>query len=144
MHKSHLQALCIPNRTITINDEFGALISIKTWVLVLRPMRADVVQSMWLLRKKCKTYSSLGRYKTCMVADEKCQRPSIYCGKTFNLFVKVETIWYVLSIAVSHHSMIYQLYVKNAFLHGQLNEIVYMHRPLRFHDSTHLNHICLR
>nr|GEX94844.1 ribonuclease H-like domain-containing protein [Tanacetum cinerariifolium] len=33
--------------------------------------------------------------------------------------------------------------VKNAFLHGYLSEMVYMHQPLGFQDSAHPNYVCL-
>nr|GEY15239.1 ribonuclease H-like domain-containing protein [Tanacetum cinerariifolium] len=51
--------------------------------------------------------------------------------------VKLDTIWTVLSLAVSRHWPIHQLDVKNALLHGDLSETVYMHQPPRFRDSTY-------
>ncbi|GJR40632.1 ribonuclease H-like domain-containing protein [Tanacetum coccineum] len=57
--------------------------------------------------------------------------------ETFSPMVKSGTIRTVLSLATSRHWLVHQLDVKNAFLHGDLSETVYMHQPLSFRDSTH-------
>ncbi|GKB44775.1 ribonuclease H-like domain-containing protein [Tanacetum coccineum] len=46
-------------------------------------------------------------------------------------------------LAASRHWPIHQLDVKNAFLHGDLSETVYMHQPPRFRDSAHPDYACL-
>lgn len=61
----------------------------------------------------------------------------------FSPVVKPATIRVVLSIAPSHYWPIHQLDVRNAFLHGHLNEIVYMHQAMGFKDLTHPNYVCL-
>jgi hypothetical protein len=45
--------------------------------------------------------------------------------ETFSLVVKPATIHAILSIATSRKCPIHQLDVKNAFLHGDLEETVY-------------------
>nr|GEY80316.1 ribonuclease H-like domain-containing protein [Tanacetum cinerariifolium] len=64
-------------------------------------------------------------------------------GETFSLVVKLGTIRTVLSLAASRHWSIHQLDVKNAFLHGDLSETVYMHQPFGFRDSVHPDYVCL-
>nr|GFC72643.1 ribonuclease H-like domain-containing protein [Tanacetum cinerariifolium] len=64
------------------------------------------------------------------------------CNETFSSVVKLATIRTVLSLAVTHDWPIYQLDVKNAFLHGQLSETIYMHQPPGFVDSTHPDYVC--
>ncbi|GKD90540.1 ribonuclease H-like domain-containing protein [Tanacetum coccineum] len=54
--------------------------------------------------------------------------------------VKQATIRKVLSLVFSHQWPIHQLDVKNAFLHGHLSKIVYMHQPPGFVDPAHPHH----
>nr|GFC78237.1 ribonuclease H-like domain-containing protein [Tanacetum cinerariifolium] len=63
--------------------------------------------------------------------------------ETFSLVVKPGTIWIVLSLVISRHWHVHQLDVKNAFLHGDLAETIYMHQPLGFWDPEHPNYVCL-
>ncbi|GKD45666.1 ribonuclease H-like domain-containing protein, partial [Tanacetum coccineum] len=63
-------------------------------------------------------------------------------SKTVSPVVKLGIIRTVLSLAVSRHWPIHQLDVKNAFLHGDLFETVYMHQPPGFWDSIHPDYVC--
>ena len=65
------------------------------------------------------------------------------CDETFILVVKPTTIRTVLGIALSKSWSIHQLDVKNAFLHGKLNEVVYMHQPMGFIDLINPDYVCL-
>jgi hypothetical protein len=47
-----------------------------------------------------------------------------------------------LSIVVSRGWNLRQLDVQNAFLHGDLNEDVYMQQPPGFEDLQKLNYVC--
>ena len=57
--------------------------------------------------------------------------------------VKPATIRIVLSIAASRHWPIHQLDVKNAFLHGHLDETMYCQQPPGFVNPAHPDYVCL-
>nr|GFA43753.1 hypothetical protein [Tanacetum cinerariifolium] len=78
-----------------------------------------------------------------LVANGSTQLEGIDVDETFSLVVKPGTIQNVFSLAISRHWPIHQLDVKNAFLHDDLSETVYMHQPLRFRDSVHPDYVCL-
>ena len=92
-------------------------------------------------RLKTKSDGSFERYKARLVGDGKSWREGIDYNETFSPIVKPATICIVLSITLSKFWPIHQLDVKNAFLHSYLNETVYMHQPLGFHDPVHPDYV---
>ncbi|GJW71581.1 ribonuclease H-like domain-containing protein [Tanacetum coccineum] len=86
---------------------------------------------------------TLSRYKARLVVNSSTQLEGVDVDETFSPVVKPGTIQTVLSLAASRHWPIHQLDVKNAFLHGDLSDTVYMHQPLVFQDSVHPNYVCL-
>jgi len=56
--------------------------------------------------------------------------------------VKAATIRLILSIPVSRGWSLHQLDVQNAFLHGIMEEEVYMQQPLSYANKAHLNYVC--
>ncbi|GKD28792.1 ribonuclease H-like domain-containing protein [Tanacetum coccineum] len=116
--RSRVHALRDPNWKGAMLEEYNALITNGTWVLVPRPTNVNVVHFMWLFRHKFHADGSLSTYKARLVANGRSQQ-------------HVSCDW-----------PIHQLDVKNAFLHGQLSETVYMHQPPWFVDSARPDYIC--
>nr|GEX99909.1 ribonuclease H-like domain-containing protein [Tanacetum cinerariifolium] len=165
--KSPLLALQNPYWNNAMHDEYNALVKNGTWILIPRPTGINLVRSMWLFKHKFHADGTLSRYKARLVAngssqqlgidcDEtfspvlarlvangSSQQLGIDCDETFSPVVKPATIRTVLSLAVSRKWPIHQLDVKNAFLNGDLSEIVYMHQPPGFVDPRYPHHVCL-
>ena len=84
---------------------------------------------------------TIDRYKARLVAKGFKQRYGIDYEDTFSLVVKAETIRIVL-VSVSRGWNLRQLDVKNAFLHGVLEEEVNMKQPPGFEDPNVPHYIC--
>ncbi|GJY85970.1 ribonuclease H-like domain-containing protein [Tanacetum coccineum] len=135
--KSYRDAFNNPNWQNAMRDEYTALIKNKTWTLVPRPPDTNLVRCMWLFCHKYMADGTLSRYKARLVVNGSTQLEGVNVDETFSPVVKPGTIRTVLSLAASRHWPIHQLDVKNAYLHGDLSETVYMHQPLGFRDSVH-------
>lgn len=138
-----IDALNDQNWKMAMKDEYDALIENKTWDLVPRPSNANVIRSLWIFRHKKKSDGSFERYKARLVGNGANQQTGVDCGDTFSPVVKPATIRTVLSVALSKSWCLHQLDVKNAFLHGNLHETVYMHQPPGFRNSQFPDHVCL-
>jgi len=98
---------------------------------------------LWIFRHKKKSDGSFERYKARLVGNGSNQQTGVDCGDTFSPVVKPATIQTVLSVAISKSWCLHQLDVKNAFLHSNINETVYMHQPPSFCDPHHPDYVCL-
>jgi hypothetical protein len=85
---------------------------------------------------KRKVDGSLDHYKARLVAEDFKQQYGIDYEETFSPVVKSAIIRVILSLAVSRGWMIQQLDIQNAFLHGYLEEEVYMRQPPNYEDKN--------
>uniref|UniRef100_A0A2N9HD82 Reverse transcriptase Ty1/copia-type domain-containing protein n=1 Tax=Fagus sylvatica TaxID=28930 RepID=A0A2N9HD82_FAGSY len=125
-----------------MNHEFTALMKNGTWTLVPRKPTMNLVGCKWVFKIKKKPDGFVERYKARLVAKGFHQQPGIDYTDTFSPVVKPTTIRTVLSIAVSSNWCIRQLDVQNAFLHGTLEENVFMVQPPGFIHPAFPDHVC--
>ena len=85
-----------------------------------------MVGSKWLFHTKYRSDGSIEHYKARLVAQGFSQIPGLDYSHTFSPVFKASTIWVVLSLVVIYNWTLHLLDVNNAFLHGHLNELVYM------------------
>ena len=107
-------------------EEMKSLISNQTWELAKLPMGKKAVHNKWVYRMK-EEHDGSKRYKARLVVKGFQQKEGVDNTEIFAPVVKLNTIRFVLSIIASEELYLEQLDVKTAFLHGDLEEEIYMH-----------------
>jgi hypothetical protein len=102
----------------------------------------NLIDCKWVLKIKRKADESIDSYKGRLVAKGFKQQYGIDYEDTFSLVVKIATVRLVLSLAVARGWCLRQLDVQNAFLHGILEEEVYMKQPPGFENSNASHLVC--
>ncbi|KAL1192838.1 Retrovirus-related Pol polyprotein from transposon TNT 1-94 [Cardamine amara subsp. amara] len=105
----------------------------KTWRLVKRPKSRKVIGCRWVYRLKPGIPGvEEPRYKARLVAKGYSQREGIDYQDVFAPVVKHVSIRFLLSITANMDLELEQLDVKTVFLHGLLEEEIYMEQPEGF------------
>jgi len=98
----------------------------ETWQIVERPKDKKEVGCRWIYTIKYKSDDTLDWYKARLVAKGYTQTHGIYYEETFAPVAKMNTVRIILSLTTHFGWAMHQFDVNNAFLHGSLEEEVYM------------------
>uniref|UniRef100_A0A2N9F9A7 Reverse transcriptase Ty1/copia-type domain-containing protein n=1 Tax=Fagus sylvatica TaxID=28930 RepID=A0A2N9F9A7_FAGSY len=130
--QSVFEALQNPKWVTAMQAEMDALQANQTWELVPLPSDEKTMGCKWVFTVKYLANGSVDQYKARLVAKGFTQVPSKDFGATFALVAKLTSVRLLVSLAASHSWLLHQLDVKNAFLHGDLLETIYMDPPPGF------------
>eukprot|EP00253_Pinus_taeda_P002960 PITA_02960 len=112
--------------------EMASLQKNKAWDLVELSARKKPIGSKWVFKKKTNAEGKVEKYKARLVAKGYSQVPTIDFGDIFSPVAKVTSIRLLLSIVAAFDFEVQQMDVKTTFLHGDLEEEIYMKQPEGF------------
>jgi hypothetical protein len=123
-------------------EEMEALDKNNTWVITTLPANKRIVGCKWVFTIKQTPEGRVERYKARLVAKGYSQTYGVDYDETFAPVAKMNTIRALISIASNNGWNLFQMDVKNAFLHGDLQEEVYMEIPPGFNSHKTEGKVC--
>ncbi|GKB74706.1 retrotransposon protein, putative, ty1-copia subclass [Tanacetum coccineum] len=113
-----------------MKEEMDSLRKNKTWELVDHPAGKKLMSYKWLFKIKGGIEGVQNpRFKARLVARGFTQRAGIDCNEVFSLVVRHISIRVILALTACKDYELEQLDVKTTFLHGNLEEVIYMRQP---------------
>ena len=141
--KSYTQASKDLRWIDAMDKEIHALESNHTWVVTSLPPNKLPIGCKWVFKIKYRSDGTIEKFKARLLAKGFTQQEGIDYTETFAPVAKMVTVRTLLVTAVHHNWHIAHLDIKNAFLHGDLTEEVYMVLPEGYkHNSSIHNPVC--
>ncbi|KAH9668238.1 hypothetical protein KPL70_021339 [Citrus sinensis] len=127
-----------------MDDEIASLYKNKTWELVVKPSNRRVVGCKWIYKvKEGLTQTEPRRFKARLVAKGYTQKEGVDFQEVFSPVVRHASIRVILALTAVEDMELDQLDVKTAFLHGRLQEEIFMSQPEGYEDPKKKNCVCL-
>lgn len=112
-----------------ISEEISALEKNETWFLEELPSGKRTINCKWIFKIKRDKDGNIERYKARLVAKGCSQRKGFDYNETYAPVARMTTMRTLMAIVIQEDLIVYQMDVKNAFLHGKLKEEIYMEVP---------------
>ena len=125
-----------------MEEEMSALEANGTWDLIFLSSGERTIGCKWVYVVKMTADGFVDRLKARLVAKGYVQTYGVDYTDTFSLVAKMTSIRIFIFLAATYCWPSYQLDVKNAFLHGDLQEEVYIEQPPRFVAQGEYGKVC--
>lgn len=129
---------------LAMKEEIDSLAKNSTWLIVEKPRKKKIVGCKWIFKyKEGIPGVEPPRFKARLVAKGFTQIEGVDYNEIFSPVVKHVSIRLLLSVVVNFDMELEQLDVKTAFLHGTLDEEIYMNQPEGFIEKENESKVCL-
>ena len=125
-----------------MKEEIQSLKENQTYDLVKLPEGRKALKNKWVFKLKSEENNPNPRYKARIVVKGCNQKKGIDFEEIFSPVVKMTSIRAILGLAAKLDLEVEQLDVKTAFLHGDLEEEIYMEQPEGFEESGKEHLVC--
>ena len=112
--------------------EIAAIERNNTWELTELSKGQKTISVKWVYKTKLKENGKVDKYKVRLVAKGYKQEFGVDYKEDFAPIARHDTIRLVIALAAQNSWPIFQLDVKSAFLHGDLNEQIFIDQPLGY------------
>ncbi|KAJ9559933.1 hypothetical protein OSB04_005093 [Centaurea solstitialis] len=118
-----------PEWVKAMDAEINSINKNNTRTLVNKPMGVKPIGLKWVFKVKKNAHGTINKYKARLVAKGYVQQPGIDFQEVFAPVARIETIRFLIALAVTNGWELHHLDVKTTFLHGELKETVYVSQP---------------
>ena len=110
--------------------EYETLMGYRSWDLVPKPLKTNIVGSHWTFRVKRDNLGNINKFKARVVAQGFSQIPSVDFTETYSPTICLTSIRFILAYACQNDLELKQVDIKGAYLNGRLDDDdVYMRQP---------------
>lgn len=121
-----------------VKTELDSLRESGTWTLTDLPPGKRAIESRWVFKKKQAECGKISQYKARLVEKGCAQRKGFDYDEVYAPVARLTTLRTLLAVVNNKGLYTRQLDVKNAFLHGDLEEEIYMKIPTGVSESSYL------
>lgn len=126
---------------IAMDEEIKSIERNNTWELSDLPRGQKCIGVKWVYKTKLNKDGGVDKFKARLVAKGYKQEFGVDYTEVFAPVARLDTIRLVISMAAHYSWFIFQLDVKSAFLHGELQEEVYVDHPPGYASSSNMGKV---
>jgi hypothetical protein len=115
-----------------MDEEMESLDKNEAWDLLELSTRRNPIGNKWVFKNKVNSKGKVEKYKAWLVEKGYSQVEGIDFGEIFSLVSKLTSISFLLYVVVAFDFEVENMDVKKKFLHGDLEEEIYMKQPEGF------------